>query len=89
MAITDKRSWALKQLKEQNSEIKVLESEILDTGLKAQTIKEQNDKFVQAIQDIELQFESMDNEMDESEQNEKILQEEYDRLHSLFQFFYL
>ena len=47
--MSEKRGLALKQLKDQNGELKLLENEILDKGLKVQTIKEQNDKFIQVF----------------------------------------
>lgn len=47
--MSEKRGLALKQLKDQNAELKLLENEILDKGLKVQTIKEQNDKFIQVF----------------------------------------
>lgn len=72
----------MKQMKDQNNEVKQLETEILDIGLKTQTLKEQNDKFIQAIQNIELEFISIENEVNESEQDEKSLRKEYYRLNS-------
>jgi hypothetical protein len=72
----------MKQMKDQNNEVKQLETEILDIGLKTQTLKEQNDKFIQAIQNIELEFISIENEVNESEKDEKSLRKEYYRLNS-------
>ena len=72
----------MKQMKDQNNEVKQLETEILDIGLKTQTLKEQNDKFIQAFQNIELEFISIENEVNESEKDEKSLRKEYYRLNS-------
>ena len=69
-------------MKDQNNEVKQLETEILDIGLKTQTLKEQNDKFIQAIQNIELEFKSIENEVNESDQDEKSLRKEYYRINS-------
>lgn len=74
----------MKQMKDSNNEVKQLETEILDIGLKTQTLKEQNDKFIQAIQNIELEFKSIENEVNESEQDEKSLRKEYYRLNSKY-----
>ena len=67
-------------MKEQNSELSQLEQQILDTGLKTQTIKEQNDIFVRAIQDIQVEFESLGSEKQDSEMDQERLQKEYNRL---------
>ena len=67
-------------MKEQNSELSQLEQQILDTGLKTQTIKEQNDIFVRAIQDIQVEFESLSSEKQDSEIDQERLQKEYNRL---------
>jgi hypothetical protein len=80
--IGEKRNMAIKQMKDQNNEVKQLENEILDIGLKTQTIKEQNDKFIQAIQNIELEFKSVDNEVNESDKDEISLKREYNRINS-------
>jgi chromosome segregation ATPase len=82
--IVEKRNLTMKQMKDSNNEVKQLETEILDIGLKTQTLKEQNDKFIQAIQNIELEFKSIENEVNESEQDEKSLRKEYYRLNSKY-----
>ena len=67
-------------MKEQNEELNRLENEILDTGLKTQTIKEQNDKFVNAIEAIQLEFKSLESEKGQNEMDQDQLQTEYNRL---------
>ena len=78
--LKEKRSLALKQMKEQNEELNQLEQEILITGLKTQTIKEQNDIFLHAIQDIQTEFELLGNEKQDAEMDQDRLEKEYNRL---------
>ncbi|CAF0809878.1 unnamed protein product [Brachionus calyciflorus] len=76
-----KREESLRKMRQQKKEKIDLENEILQTGLKLQTLKDQNNKFVEAIRNFEPEFKYMDNLSLEELDSEDKLEEEYQKLH--------
>ena len=69
-------------MKTQSNNLKKLENQILETGLKAYTIKEQNDKFIQAIKDFEVEYGNLDKEKVEVLKGKEEIEDEYENIHS-------
>lgn len=76
-----KREESLRKMRQQKKEKIDLENEILQTGLKLQTLKDQNNKFVDAIRNFEPEFKYMDDLSLEELDSEDKLEEEYQKLH--------
>lgn len=68
-------------MKKQKNESIELEDTILKTGLKLQTIKEQNNKFIDTIKNFEPEFKYMDNFTIEHLTTQDELEFEYQKLH--------
>ena len=82
--LKEKRTQKLSTLKEQTDLLKQLENEILETGLKTSTLKAQNDKFIRAINDYEVEYAALDRQKLEINQGHEQLQNEYDNLQRQF-----
>lgn len=68
-------------MKKQKVESVDLEDKILKTGLKMQTIKDQNNKFTEAIKAFEPEFKYMDNFVVDHLTTQDELEIEYQKLH--------
>lgn len=77
-----KRKEKLETLKSQSNDLKKLENQILETGLKAYTIKEQNDKFIEAIKNFEVEYSHLDKEQVEVLKGKEEIENEYENIHS-------
>jgi hypothetical protein len=53
-------------------------------GLKTQTLKVQNDKFIKAIKEYEVEYSTLDQEKIEINENKEHLEKEYENLHRKF-----
>lgn len=67
-------------MKEQKKESIELEDTILKTGLQLQTVKEQNNKFIEIIKNFEPEFKQMDNFTIEHLTTQDELEFEYQKL---------
>lgn len=76
-----KREDYLKKMKQQKKETVELEDTILKTGLKLQTIKDQNNKFIESIRKFEPEFKYMDDFTIEHLNSQDELEIEYQKLH--------
>ena len=81
MELVDKRSETIDKMKSQNEELKALENEILETGLKLHSVYRHNNIFVDAIHKFEENYKNMDTITIDAFQNRDALLDEYDRLH--------
>lgn len=81
MELVDKRSETIDKMKSQNEELKALENEILETGLKLHSVYRHNNIFVDAIHKFEENYKNMDTITIDALQNRDALLDEYDRLH--------
>ena len=80
LELETKRSDKLKTMREQAESLRKLESDILETGLKASTIKAQNGKFVQAIGIFEKDYSQLDCEKIEVLRTKEDIEIEYDKI---------
>ena len=79
--MVDKRTETIDKMKSQNEELKALENEILETGLKLHSVYRHNNIFVDSIHKFEENYKNMDTITIDALQNRDALVDEYDRLH--------
>jgi chromosome segregation ATPase len=80
-AVQQKREESLKQLKENNRELKQLENEILSTGVIKDKINEENIKFEKEIEEMEKELDEYKEKMVENDEIKELLSNEYEELH--------
>jgi hypothetical protein len=76
-----KRQDTISKLSSNAEELKNLENEILEIGLKTQTINTENKKFIQEIRAFEGDYSSIDLFILNNQDSERILEIEYNRIH--------
>ena len=81
LELSERRTETIDKMKSQNDELKTLENEILETGLKLHSVYRHNNIFVDAIHKFEDYYKSMDVITVDALQNRDVLLDEYDRLH--------
>lgn len=86
LLLTAKRAKRLKTMRDQGESLHNLENNILATGLKASTIKEQNDKFIEAIKIFESEYATLDGEKIQVLKNKEDIENEYDNITGKFMF---
>ena len=79
--LVDKRTETIDKMKSQNEELKALENEILETGLKLHSVYRHNNIFVDSIHKFEENYKNMDTITIDALQNRDTLVDECDRLH--------
>lgn len=79
--LAERRKAYLEQMKKHNEERMRAENEILRTGLRMQTVKMENDKFVDAIRRFEADFNGFKEIEMETDQDVDAFRREYLKLH--------
>lgn len=79
-ALASRRRDTIANLTENSTEIKSIESKILEIGLKVQTVHEENKKFKSAIETFEVDYTSIDLFMVDNDTIDQKLQDEYLRI---------
>lgn len=78
--MASKQEQRLRTLKEQSEHLSRLEHNILQTGLKASTIKTQNAKFIKAIEQMKHEYAALDTEKASGLDTQKDLENEFERI---------
>ncbi len=78
--LANKRVVKIDTMRSQAQDLHKLEGEILAVGLKSSTIKEQNDKFVQAIRLLETEYNQLDAQKLQVLRTREEIENEYDKI---------